>query len=398
MLMGHTLKPKGEIPVKFYVIGDVTADHMHFLSHIPKAGEDIVPQNSVLLPGGAGGTMAYHAAQLGHLVTLAARVGNDPFAAVALENLSSSGVQLEAIQRDKDTMTSTVTILVTGEERTMISANGANRSLDVALLEKKLLESHDALILSAYALIGGAQCEYAKRAIGLAKKANMPIFIDLGTGAVNAAGTSLLESVRGADYLLMNQLELFRITGEDSISNALGRLETLGLQNVVVKVGALGAILWTPKESELLEGYSVENVADTTGAGDAFTVAFAHAVLSGFTLPKAVSYANIAGALAALAVGAQGAKLNHQDILARLEEREAQKAAKAAAKQTRSGKRVKPKDPPKPVLETVQKPVLETVQKPVLETVAKPLLEPAPESVVTPIPEEPKKRGRKRAG
>jgi ribokinase len=371
--------------VKFYVIGDVTVDHMHFLSHIPKAGEDIVPNRSDLLPGGAGGTMAFHAAHLGHEVTLAARVGNDPFAAVALENLQKIGVGLGAIQRDPHTMTSTVTILVTGEERTMISANGANRLLEPTQLVRKSFEQHDALILSAYALIGGTQREYSQLAMQFAKKANIPIFIDLGTGAVNAAGTSLLEWVRGADYLLMNQLELFRITGEDSISDALEKLEALGLQNVVVKVGALGAILWTPKESELLEGYAVENVLDTTGAGDAFTVAFAHAVLLGFALPRAVSYANVAGALAALAVGAQGAILQHSNILARLEEREVQKAARAAAKQTRSGKRMKPKEVPKPVLEPAP------VAQPMLAT-------PKPELESEPAPEEPKKRGRKRAG
>jgi ribokinase len=374
-------------PVKFYVIGDVTVDHMHFLSHIPKAGEDIVPTRSDLLPGGAGGTMAYHAAHLGHEVTLAARVGNDPFAVVALENLHKSGVGLSAIQRDPETMTSTVTILVTGEERTMISANGANRLLEAHHLEQKALEQHDALILSAYALIGGTQREYSQSAMQLAKKANIPIFIDLGTGAVNAAGTSLLEWVRGADYLLMNQLELFRITGEDSISDALGKLEALGLQNVVVKVGALGAILWTPKESELLEGYAVENVLDTTGAGDAFTAAFAHAVLSGFALSRAVSYANVAGALAALAVGAQGATLHHPDILSRLEEREAQKAARLAAKQTRSGKRVKPKEAPKSMTVSSKPEPVAILSKP--EPVAT-----APE----PVAEEPKKRGRKRAG
>ncbi|MFN3266319.1 MAG: carbohydrate kinase family protein [Deinococcales bacterium] len=368
--------------MKLYVIGDVTVDHMHFLNHIPKAGEDIVPQQSALLPGGAGGTMAFHAANLGHTVTLAARVGNDPFATVALENLVRSGVSQSALQYDAQTMTSTVTILVTGEERTMISPNGANRLLDPALLEKKLLEGQDALLISAYALIGGAQREYTQKAIEIAKKAGIPIFIDLGTGAVNVAGTSLLEWVLGADYLLMNQLELFRITGESSISFALERLEALGLQTVVVKVGALGAILWTPKESELLEGYSVTNVVDTTGAGDAFSAAFAHGVLSAFALPRAVAYANIAGAMATLAVGAQGTKLLHTDILAKLEQYEAQKAARVASKQTRSGKRVKPKDSPKPIPAAVE-------AKPTPAAIA-------PKPVVA-VAEEPKKRGRKRA-
>ena len=391
--------------MKFYVIGDVTVDHMHFLERIPVAGEDITPSRSVLLPGGAGGTMAYHAAHLGHTVTLAARVGKDPFANVALENLKKSGVQLSALQFDTNIMTSTVTILVTeGAERTMISASGANRYLDVSQIENKTLTASDAVIISAYALISGAQREYTLNAMQQAKTAKIPVFIDLGTGAVNAAGTSLLEMVKSADYLLMNQLELFRITGKNSISEALENLEALGLQTVVIKVGALGAILWTPKESELLEGYAVENVLDTTGAGDAFTVAFAHAVLSDFTLPRAVAYANIAGAMAAQAIGAQGATLNHDLIVQHLTEREAEKAARVLAKQTRSGKRLKPKDtslavPNKTVATkapTLSKPLVSAPSKP-----AMPIKTPSQklELPPTPIaePEEPKKRGRKRA-
>jgi ribokinase len=376
--------------LKFYVIGDVTVDHMHFLERIPVAGEDITPSRSVLLPGGAGGTMAYHAAQLGHTVTLAARVGQDPFANVALENLKSSGVKLSALQYDPSIMTSTVTILVTeGAERTMISASGANRYLDSSQIETKTLTSSDAVIISAYALISGAQREYTLNAMRQAKKAKIPIFIDLGTGAVNAAGTSLLELVKGADYLLMNQLELFRITGESSISEALENLEALGLQTVVIKVGALGAILWTPKESELLEGYAVENVLDTTGAGDAFTVAFAHAVLSDFSLPRAVAYANIAGAMAAQAIGAQGAVLDHAQIVEHLIEREAIKAAHILAKQTRSGKRLKPKDTSLAAKAIVTKaPTPAKAQSSKLEI---------PPPVPIAEPEESKKRGRKRA-
>ncbi len=385
--------------MKFYVIGDVTVDHMHFLERIPVAGEDITPSRTVLLPGGAGGTMAYHAARLGHSVTLAARVGQDPFADVALENLKKSGVQLSALQYDTSIMTSTVTILVTeGAERTMISASGANRYLNVGQINSKTLTSSDAVIISAYAMITGAQREYTLNAMQQAKKAKIPVFIDLGTGAVNAAGTSLLEMVKSADYLLMNQLELFRITGENSISEALENLEALGLQTVVIKVGALGAILWTPKESELLEGYAVENVLDTTGAGDAFTVAFAHAVLSDFTLSRAVAYANIAGAMAAQAIGAQGATLDHTQIVEHLTEREAEKAARVLAKQTRSGKRIKPKDtslatPIKVVAAKAPAPV--PSKPPVPTKVPSQSLETPPAPIIE--PEEPKKRGRKRA-
>lgn len=331
------LNSSGSKHVKFFVIGDVTVDHIHFLERIPSAGEDATPIRSALLPGGAGGTLAYYAAALGHEVSLAARVGIDPFRVVALENLTRVGVGLSALQTDPQRMTSTVTILVTkNAERTMISATGANRHLDASLLEAKAIQQSAAVVISAYALMEGAQREYTLQAMRVARAAGVPIFIDLGTGAVNAAGTALLEAVKGADYLLMNQLELFRITGEDNISAALEGLKAQGLKTVVIKVGALGAILWTPAESELLEGYSVPDVVDTTGAGDGFTAAFAHAVLSGYALPEAVRYANVAGALVATSIGAQGSNLTDADILERLGGN--QPVAKAPAKKPKAAK------------------------------------------------------------
>ena len=326
--------------MKFFVIGDVTVDHIHFLERIPSAGEDATPIRSALLPGGAGGTLAYYAAALGHEVRLAARVGSDPFRVVALENVMKVGVNLDALQTDLERMTSTVTILVTkNAERTMISATGANRHLDAALLEPGAIRHSAAVVISAYALMEGAQREYTLEAMQVARSAGVPIFIDLGTGAVNAAGTALLEAVKGADYLLMNQLELFRITGEDNISFALEGLKAQGLKTVVIKVGALGAILWTPTESELLEGYSVDNVVDTTGAGDGFTAAFAHAVLSGYALPDAVRYANVAGALVATGIGAQGSVITDAEILERLRGGQiTAKAPKEAAKKLKPAK------------------------------------------------------------
>jgi ribokinase len=237
-------------------------------------------------------------------------------------------VDLSAIQKDQNTLTSTITIMVTPDaERSMISAGGANRNLDAAELPKKAIEDSDAMIISAYALVSGMQREYTVKAMQLAQKQKIPVFIDLGTGAVNTAGTKLLEIVKSADYLLMNQLELARITGQISISDALEGLHAQGVHNVVVKVGSMGAIVWTPEESELIEGYEIDGVADSTGAGDGFTAAFAHAILQGYDMKRAAQYANVVGALVATHIGAQAAKISHENILERLEQRYGKQAS-----------------------------------------------------------------------
>jgi ribokinase len=293
--------------LKFFVIGDVTVDHLYHLKHLPAPGEEVSPIRATMQPGGAGGTISVTLARLGHTVLLGARVGEDPFAEYALSKVRESGVSESAVQRDPEVLTSTITVMQTPDgKRAMISYGGANRQLDAAKLKKKDIDSSDALIVSAYSLISGPQREYTLKAMGMAQKAGVPIFMDLGTGAVNAAGTGLMDTVVSCDYLLLNQHELLALTGTPSISIALQMLGKRGAQKVVVKVGAMGSIVWTPEETELIDPVKVgDAVVDTTGAGDAFAAAFAHAVLSGLPLSSSALAANAAGVLSATSVGAQ---------------------------------------------------------------------------------------------
>ncbi|ACO45942.2 carbohydrate kinase family protein [Deinococcus deserti] len=304
--------------MKFYVIGDVTVDHLYHLDRLPAPGEEVAPIRASMEPGGAGGTISVTLARLGHTVTLAARVGADPFAEYALSHVRQTGVSESAIQRDPEVLTSTITVMQTASgQRAMISDGAANRLLDPAKLKKKDVEGADALIVSAYSLTEGPQREYALKAIDLARGAKkpVPVFIDLGAGAVNRAGTSLLGSVIQADYLMLNQHELLALTGTNSISAALAQLGSKGAQRVIVKVGKMGSIVWTPTETELVDAVTLaENLVDSTGAGDTFTGAFAHAVMTGASLAEAARAANAAGALSVTSFGAQERPITPADL------------------------------------------------------------------------------------
>lgn len=196
----------------------------------------------------------------------------------------------------------------------MVSAGGASRYLDAAEFKGRMLDQVDAVVLSAYAFVGGPQRQYAINVLDAARKRELPIFADLGTGAVRAAGRELLDILRGVPYLLMNQVELLTLTGAGSISEGLQRLEAFGLNTAVVKVGALGSIVVTPTRQELVEPYPLEEVVDTTGSGDAFTAAFAHAILQGKDPFTAARLGNLAGSLAATAVGGQGRLVTEADL------------------------------------------------------------------------------------
>ncbi|RTH17329.1 carbohydrate kinase family protein [Thermus scotoductus] len=301
--------------MRFFVLGDVSVDLLFFVERIPEPGEELPARRALMKPGGAGGTLAAQLASLGHRVYLAGRVGQDPFAELALSRVREVGVDLRYLQEDPEHTTSSVLILVVpGGERAMVSAEGASRYLDPALFKPRFLDQADAVVLSAYALVGGPSRSYAAEVLEAARRREMPVFADLGTGAVRAAGRELLRHLRGVDWLLMNQAELLALTGASSLSGGIARLREEGFRHLAIKVGAMGSILVTPEGEELLEPYPVEDIVDTTGAGDAYTAAFAHALLSGRSPLEAGRLANLAGALAATGLGAQGRLLRLEDL------------------------------------------------------------------------------------
>ena len=297
----------------FFVVGDVTVDLMYFVKELPDAGGEVTVTRAVTEPGGAGGTIATTLARLGHEVSIATCIGDGPFSELALRNVLASGVDTSHVQRDNERQTGSVTLLITPDaQRTMISSTGASRNLDAAYLDDSQIKNADALVMSAYSLVGGLQREYAVNALSIAKQAGVTTFIDMGSGAVNALEDRLISLVQNVDYLLMNQKELYILTGEDSISNAVTELATEGIKRIIVKVGEMGSIVVTPELNELVDALEVDGVLDTTGAGDYYTAAFAHSIMEGDDLITAARYGNIAGALNTMQVGAQKAEINKE--------------------------------------------------------------------------------------
>ena len=288
------------------VIGDATVDQMFFIDALPESGGEVSATLAVMEPGGSGGTMATALARLGHDVAIATRVGTGPFSTLALKHLRSSGADLSLVQADPHLQTSNVTILVTPDgQRTMIGAAGASRELDARALRPEHVVHRDALVVSAYSLVTGPQRTYALRALQLAKNAGVRVFVDMGTGAVNALQDGLVPLLDGVEVVLMNERELFKLTGENSISDAVSGLRARGIEQVVVKVGEMGSIVVTPERSELVEAFEIDGVVDTTGAGDVYAATFVGALLDGHDLYEAAWLANVAGALTTREIGAQ---------------------------------------------------------------------------------------------
>ncbi len=300
----------------FFVVGDATVDQMYFVNDFPEHGGEVQAIRAVMEPGGSGGTVAAVLAQLGNPTRIATRVGSGPFSALALRNIVAAGVDTSLVQHDAVLQTSSIMLLITPDaQRTMVSAAGASRHLDSAELKESDVAACDALVVSAYSLIGGPQKEYALQALAYARKHKLTTFVDLGTGAVKAMQHRLISVLSGVDYWLMNEHELYLLTGRTSISEAVHDLRDAGIEQLVVKVGAMGSIVINSESNELIEAHEIDGVVDSTGAGDYYTAAFAHAIMAGHDMHWAARYGNVAGALNTTVVGAQGLALDEATLM-----------------------------------------------------------------------------------
>ncbi len=91
---------------------------------------------------------------------------------------------------------------------------------------------------------------------------------------IDIAKPSLLRVLARVDALLINEEEAMQLTGEHNLVKAARAVQRLGPKSVVVKRGEYGALLFHGDDMFSAPALPLDEVADPTGAGDAFAGGF----------------------------------------------------------------------------------------------------------------------------
>ena len=252
--------------------------------------------------GGSAANTAAWLAAAGAEVTLVARVGDDERGRAAVEELRAAGVDTR-VALDADRPTGTCLVLIDpGGERTMAPDAGTNDGLAPDDFPDSLLGEAAHLHVAGYSLLREGSRAAARAAIEGASRAGVGVSVDPSSSALLDAG--FLDLAAGARLLLPNASEAHALTG-DSDPEAAGRALAQRFGEVVVTLGRDGA-LWTDGEAVLrAPAVAVEDVEDSTGAGDAFAAGFLKQRVASASTAEALA----AGCrLAARAVRQQGAR------------------------------------------------------------------------------------------
>lgn len=234
-------------------------------------------------PGGAPCNVAYHLHRLGCEARMVSAVGKDPLGDEMLAYLESRGLSTGLIHRHPTLPTGTVEVALGPDGQPRYDIRTGVAWDEIALTDDILraAQESDAIVFGTLA----ARSETNRRTLDALLDLPGPLkVIDVNLRPPFDDHERALDLARRTDWIKLNQDELAQLTGmpvtPGDLPEATDRLrERTDSIRVCITRGEHGAVLWQQIAIVASEPPKVK-VADTVGAGDAFTAALLHGVLT----------------------------------------------------------------------------------------------------------------------
>lgn len=293
------------------VLGSANTDFIVRVPRIPKPGETILGGRFDEAAGGKGANQAVAAARAGGRVSLVARLGSDALGDRAVAGYAREGIAVGSVVRDAEAPSGVAFVFVDDAgENAIAVASGANAKLSPADVEASRAEIAAARVLLLQLEV---PLESVLAAARIGREAGA--LVVLNPAPAQPLPAALLSCV---GLLTPNQVEAEALTGIEvtdraSAEAAALRLLERGAAQVIVTLGAQGALWRTAEACFEVPGHRVQAV-DSTGAGDVFHGALAVALCEGAAWREALAFANAAAALSVGRAGAQSSAPQRPEI------------------------------------------------------------------------------------
>ncbi len=237
---------------------------------------DILPHGKQV--GGAPANFTYHAMALGAQSYIVSAVGNDPSGREIIEHVRRVGLDPEYIAVDPKYPTGTVTVQVDGKGIPSFIIHEDVAWDNIVLTERagNLAAIADAICFGTLAQRSEMSRRSIHRFLEFVTTDCLCIY-DVNLRQSYYSKEVVLESLRRCDVLKLNDQELPVVAGLLSISGSEFEIlqkiiRDYDLKLIALTLGEKGSRLASPCDVSFMEAPKV-SVADTVGAGDAFTAA-----------------------------------------------------------------------------------------------------------------------------
>ncbi|MCY9198395.1 sugar kinase [Bacillus atrophaeus] len=262
---------------------------------------------------GAESNVACGLSRLGCLTGWMSKVGDDQLGTFILQELEKEGVDISRVIRVKDGSPTGLLLKSKVEEGdpevTYYRKHSAASTLapadypsDYFRMAKHLHVTGIPPVLSKnmreFSYLAMKEMKQAGKTVSFDPNLRLSLWPDRATMA-----HSINELAELADWFLPGITEGELLTGEKTPEGIADFYLEKGVSFIAIKLGKDGAYFKTKHEDGYIEGYHVENVIDTVGAGDGFAVGVISGVLDGLSFQDAVQRGNAIGALQVQAPG-----------------------------------------------------------------------------------------------
>ena len=253
--------------------------------------------------GSAANTLAGLSA-LGAQCAFVGQVAQDQLGEVFAHDIRAVGIDFDTAPRptnntDADPPTARCLIFVTPDaQRTMNTFLGASQFLPAAALNEEAIGGARILYLEGYLWDPEEPRAAMRRAIETAREAGRTVAFTLSeVFVIDRHGDDFRALIEDGliDILFANHLELAALTGEDDIEAGIAALKDK-VPTLVVTRSAEGAVGVRDGERAEVAAEPIEEVVDTTGAGDLFAAGFLYGHVRGESLERCLRMGAICAA------------------------------------------------------------------------------------------------------
>lgn len=262
---------------------------------------------AIAVSGGSAANTIAALASLGGEGAFIGKVCDDQLGAIFRHDITSLGIGFTTQAANGGTPTGRCLIFVTPDaHRTMQTFLGASAELAPADIDEATVAAARVTYLEGYLWDRPAAKEAFRKAAGIAHEAGRLVALSLSDPfCVDRHRADFLDLVEHhVDILFANEDEIVSLYQEHSFDGALQQLRHH------CWIGALtrsekGSVIISNNEVHVVDAEPVEDVVDTTGAGDAYAAGFLFGLTRGMDL---ATCARIGGVSAAEAISHLGAR------------------------------------------------------------------------------------------
>ena len=290
-------------PYDILAIGELNVDLiLNRIDGQPEVGKEKFAEDMILTLGSSTAIFAANAAALGAKVGFVGMIGHDSFGDLIRESLRAKGVDTSMLI-ESDTLSSGATIILNyGEDRAMVTYQGAMAIMSFADIDKSVFEQTRHIHISSIFLQPALNADLEK-VLAYARSRGVTTSLDAQWDPAEKWEFDYARILPLVSVFLPNEKELMLLTSSATVDEAIEKIKPY-VNTAVIKMGNKGSLLVCKEgEAVFLPSFLNREVVDAIGAGDSFNAGCISRFVKGEPLSECQRFGNLMGAINTTAAG-----------------------------------------------------------------------------------------------